>query len=117
MKAIIRLTHTYAPSTQVQSLWLSAITAQVALDRNDPNAAIKSLQIAAPPLEYGEIAFQNNLSSLYTACIRGNAYLAAGRGEAAVTEFHKIATHPGVVWDSVTGATPTPCPRVPAGTG
>ena len=34
--------------TQVQSLWLPAIRAQVALNRKNPSIAIESLQVAVP---------------------------------------------------------------------
>src|SRR5438132_4612987 len=48
--------------TQMQSLWLPAIRAQLALNRNNPAAAISDLQ-AASPIELGQIAFLANLSS------------------------------------------------------
>ena len=34
----------------------------------------------------------------------GQAYLAAGQGGAAVTEFQKILDHSGIVWNCWTGA-------------
>jgi serine/threonine protein kinase/tetratricopeptide (TPR) repeat protein len=89
--------------TQVQSLWLPAIRAQVALERKNPAAAIEGLQ-AAVPLELGQIAFLTNLSCLDTAYIRGEAYLAAGQGKSAAVEFQKILDHNGVVWNCWTGA-------------
>jgi phage-related minor tail protein len=36
--------------------------------------------------------------------VRGEAYLAAGQGSAAATEFQKILDHGGVVWNCWTGA-------------
>src|SRR6266852_380956 len=47
--------------TQMQSLWLPAIRAQLALNRNNPAAAISALQ-AASAIELGQIAFLANLS-------------------------------------------------------
>jgi eukaryotic-like serine/threonine-protein kinase len=89
--------------TQVQSLWLPAVKAQLALNRNDATRALKSLQ-AATPIELGQIAFVVNLSCLYHTYIRGEAYLVAGQGPAAAAEFQKVIDHSGIVWNCWTGA-------------
>jgi serine/threonine protein kinase/tetratricopeptide (TPR) repeat protein len=89
--------------TQVQSLWLPAIQAQLALDRKNPTAAITVLQ-AASAIELGEIQFVNNISCLYHVYVRGDAYLAAGQGKEAAVEFQKILDHSGIVWNCWTGA-------------
>jgi eukaryotic-like serine/threonine-protein kinase len=89
--------------TQMQSLWLPAIQAQVALDRKNPAAALNTLQTASP-IELGQIQFVNNISCLYPVYVRGEAYLAAGQGSAAATEFQKILDHSGIVWNCWTGA-------------
>jgi serine/threonine protein kinase/tetratricopeptide (TPR) repeat protein len=90
--------------TQVQSLWLPAIRAQLALNRKNPTAALAALQPASPPIEYGQIAFALNISCLYPTYIRGEANLAAGDGAAAAAEFQKILDHSGLVWNCWTGA-------------
>jgi hypothetical protein len=89
--------------TQMQSLWLPAIQAQLALDKKNPAAALTALQIAST-IELGEIAFVNNVSCLYPTYVRGEAYLAAGQGSAAAPEFQKILDHSGIVWNCWTGA-------------
>ena len=89
--------------TQMQSLWLPAIQAQVALDRKNPASALNALQ-AALPVELGNILFINNLSCLYPVYVRGEAYLGAGQGTAAAAEFQKIIDHSGIVWNCWTGA-------------
>ena len=89
--------------TQMQSLWLPAIQAQVALNKRNPTAALNALQ-AASPAELGNIAFVNNGSCLYHVYVRGQAYLAAGQGSAAAAEFQKILDHSGTVWNCWTGA-------------
>jgi eukaryotic-like serine/threonine-protein kinase len=89
--------------TQMQSLWLPAIQAQLALDRKNPAAALASPQ-AASPIEFGEIEFVANLSCLYPVYVRAEAYLAAGQGSAAAAEFKKILDHGGIVWNCWTGA-------------
>jgi eukaryotic-like serine/threonine-protein kinase len=89
--------------TQVQSLWLPAIEAQVALDKKKPDAALNILQ-ASSAVELGQIPFVNNISCLYPVYVRGEAYLAAGQADAAAAEFEKIRTHSGIVWNCWTGA-------------
>ncbi len=89
--------------TQMQSLWLPAIRAQLALDRKNPAAALNTLQ-AASTARVGQIAFVNNISCLYPTYVRGEAYLAAGQGDAAAAEFQKILDHSGIVWNCWTGA-------------
>jgi hypothetical protein len=94
----------YPLGTKMQSFWLPAIHAQLALDRKNPSAAIDDLQAALPPLEYGQIDFVANLSCLYPTYIRGQAYLTSDRGTAAAVEFQKILDHSGIVWNCWTGA-------------
>ena len=89
--------------TQMQSLWLPAIQAQLALDKKNPTAAVTALQ-AASAIELGQIGFVLNLSCLYPTYVRGEAYLAAGQGKEAAAEFQKILDHSGIVWNCWTGA-------------
>ena len=89
--------------TQMQSLWLPAIQAQVALNKKNPAAALNALQ-AASAIELGLIPFVANISCLYHVYVRGEAYLAAGQGSAAAAEFQKILDHSGIVWNCWTGA-------------
>jgi eukaryotic-like serine/threonine-protein kinase len=90
--------------TQMGSLWLPAIRAQVALKKKNPAAAVNALQVATSPQELGLIQFLANISCLYPTYARGEAYLAAGQGSAAAAEFQKILDHSGIVWNCWTGA-------------
>jgi eukaryotic-like serine/threonine-protein kinase len=96
----------YPTDTQTQSLWLPAIQAQLELNRKDPAAALKALQPAVPPLEFGVVTFGANASGscLYPTYLTGEAYMAAGQGKAAAAEFQKILEHNGIVWNCWTGA-------------
>lgn len=94
----------YPVDTQVQSLWIPAVRAQLALNRHNTAEAIERLQLALPPIEFGQIPFAANISCLYPTYIRGQAYLAAGQGSAAAAEFKKIIDHGGIVWNCWTGA-------------
>jgi tetratricopeptide (TPR) repeat protein/predicted Ser/Thr protein kinase len=93
----------YPLDTQMQSLWLPAIQAQLALNKKNPAAALNALQ-AASPIELGQIGFVVNISCLYHVYVRGEAYLASRQGSAAAAEFQKILDHSGIVWNCWTGA-------------
>ena len=93
----------YPLDTQMQSLWLPAIRAQLALDKNDATSALNVPQTASP-LEYGTMAFVMNGTCLYPLYVHGQAYLAAGQGSAAAAEFQKVLDHSGVVWNCWTGS-------------
>jgi tetratricopeptide (TPR) repeat protein len=89
--------------TQMQVLWLPAIRAQLALNRKSPAPALNALQDSSL-IELGSISFVNNVSCLYHVYVHGEAYLAAGQGDAAAAEFQKILDHNGIVWNCWTGA-------------
>lgn len=93
----------YPLDSQVRALWLSPIQAQLELDRKNPAAALAALPNVGA-MEFGQISFLNNLSCLYPAYIRGNAFLAGGQGALAAAEFQKIIDHSGIVWNCWTGA-------------
>ena len=97
------LSRRFPLDTEMQSLWLPAIQAQLALGKKNPPAALNAPQ-AASATELGQIAFVNNISCLYHVYVRGEVYLAAGQGTAAAAEFQKILDHSGIVWNCWTGA-------------
>jgi eukaryotic-like serine/threonine-protein kinase len=81
--------------TIVQSVYLPMIHAAIELRSGEATKAIEALAEAAP-YELG----QTNTAftfSLYPVYLRGEAYLAARDGAAAVKEFQKILDHAGVV--------------------
>jgi tetratricopeptide (TPR) repeat protein len=88
--------------TQMQSLWLPSIQAQLALDRKNTASALNALQVGSAS-ELGQILFGSN-TCLYHVYVRGEAYLAAGRGSPAAGEFQKILDHSGIVENCWTGA-------------
>jgi DNA-binding winged helix-turn-helix (wHTH) protein len=90
-------------NTQMQSVWLPAIQAQLALDEKNPAVALKALPPPSP-IELGQISFVSNISCLYSVYVRGEAYLTAGQGSIAASEFQKILDHSGIVWNCWTGA-------------
>ncbi|MBI3475367.1 MAG: protein kinase [Acidobacteria bacterium] len=97
------LARRYPLGTQMQSLWMRAIRAQLALQKKDPARALDILQSPSDS-ELGLIPFTNNTSCLFPVYARGQAYLAAGQGAAAAGEFRKILDHNGIVATCWTGA-------------
>ena len=89
--------------TQVQSMWLPIIDAQLALANKKPEAALDRLRDLAPR-ELGAVPFNTSVSCLYATYIRGEAYFGEGNGNAAAGEFQKILDHNGIVWNCLTGA-------------
>ena len=98
------LNQRYPLHTQMQSILLPPVRAQLALEQKNSGEAIKDLQAASPPIELALIPFLVNVSCLYPTYIRGEAYLSSGEGSAAAGEFQKILDHSGIVWNCWTGA-------------
>src|ERR1700721_2097972 len=94
----------YPLDTQMGSLWLPAVRAEVALKKKNSAAAVNVLRVATSPQELGLVQFVANISCLYPTYVRGDAYLAAGQGSAAAAEVQKILDHSGIVWNCWTGA-------------
>jgi eukaryotic-like serine/threonine-protein kinase len=90
--------------TLVNSYWLPTIDARLKLTENNSAEALEKLQPLSPTLEIGEPIITVLATCLYPTYTRGEAYLAAGRGDAAAGEFRKILDHPGVVVNCPTGA-------------
>jgi eukaryotic-like serine/threonine-protein kinase len=89
-----RLQRDFPEDTSVRFSYVPVIRAILALNRNQPAAAIEALQIAVP-YEMGapRCAVVSYLGSLYPVLIRGQAYLAARDGRDAVLEFQKLIDH------------------------
>ena len=92
----------FPEDTVVQIEYLPMIHAAVALRNGDASRAVSALQ-AATPYEMGELndAFTFGMYPVY---LRGEAYLAARQGSAAVGEFQKIVDHAGVAGNQPIGA-------------
>jgi eukaryotic-like serine/threonine-protein kinase len=93
----------YPQDTFVQSYWIPAIEAQLAIARKDPSHAVESSK-ASSALDLGGIPFELSLSCMYPVYTRGQAYLAMGNAQEAAAEFQKIINHTGIVWNCWTGA-------------
>jgi DNA-binding winged helix-turn-helix (wHTH) protein/tetratricopeptide (TPR) repeat protein len=95
----------FAQDTSATFSYLPALRARLALNRHAPQEAIAALQVAVPyDLGAPRSSMHGSFGALYTVYVRGEAYLAAGRGADAAGEFRKVLAHRGVVATDPVGA-------------
>jgi eukaryotic-like serine/threonine-protein kinase len=92
----------FSQDTIVQFEYLPMARAGLALTTGNAANAVAALTVASPY----ELGHTNNdfTFALYPAYLRGESYLAAKDGSAAITEFQKILDHSGVVGNEPIGA-------------
>ena len=86
----------YVSNTVVQMAWVPTIRAQTELQVQNPRGALQLLE-AVTPYERGQLIGNLSNCCLIPIYLRGEAYLAAGQGAQAVTQFQKILDDKGVV--------------------
>ena len=84
----------FPEDTAMRFSYLPTLRAVFALRSGDAAKAIEELQSAAP---YQTGAPRLLIGSMYPVYVRGEAFLAEGRGADAAAEFQKILDHRGVV--------------------
>jgi len=95
----------FPEDTPVQFEYLPTLHALSELAYRAPLDAVERLQRAVPyDLAMPGTAFHAKFGGLYPAYVRGEAYLAAGRGQEAAAEFQKVLHHRGIVLDDPIGA-------------
>jgi tetratricopeptide (TPR) repeat protein/predicted Ser/Thr protein kinase len=95
----------FPEDTPVLFEYLPTLHALSALAARTPLDAVKRLERAIP-YDFampGTVLFAK-FGGLYTVYVRGQAYLAAGRGQEAAAEFQKILDHRGIVLADPVGA-------------
>ncbi len=95
----------FPEDTAVRFEYLPVLRARLALARGDCSQALGVL-LAAVPYDFAlpGAAFFGFFGGLYPAYVRGEAYLAAHRGNEAIDEFHKVLDHRGIVFSDPIGA-------------
>jgi DNA-binding winged helix-turn-helix (wHTH) protein/tetratricopeptide (TPR) repeat protein len=95
----------FPEDTAVGFSYLPTLRALIELRKGQPQKAIDQLQ-SASPYELGtpRSKMQGFFGALYPVYVRGEAYLAAGKGAEAAAEFQKILDHRGVVVSDLIGA-------------
>ncbi len=91
----------FPEDTSAQYSDLPALRAEFALQRGDAAKATEELQ-SATPYETGVPRLL--IGAMYPVYVRGEAFLAEGRGAEAAAEFRKILDHRGVVVSDPVGA-------------
>src|SRR5580704_7305405 len=95
----------FPEDTPVQFEYLPTLRALSALTHGAPLDAVEHLERARPyDLALPGTAFFAKFGGLYPAYIRGESYLAAGRGQEAAMEFQKVLNHRGIVFADPIGA-------------
>jgi serine/threonine protein kinase/tetratricopeptide (TPR) repeat protein len=88
-------------NTVLKLYWLPILNAAIELNAGNATRAMESLEAAAP-YELGEPPPMQQ-GTLYPVYLRGQAYLLAHNGGAAVAEFQKFLDHRGIVVNFPTG--------------
>ncbi len=101
-RAIDDLTKRFSQNTVVQTRYLPMARSALALNSGNAQAAVEALSPAAP-YELGHTN-EDFTFALYPIYFRGQAYLAAKNGAAAVGEFQKILDHASIVGNEPIGA-------------
>jgi serine/threonine protein kinase/tetratricopeptide (TPR) repeat protein len=87
-------------STMLRLYCLPTIDAAIDISKNNPTQAVQDLEAALPY----ELGGTQSFPFLYPAWVRGQAYLAARNGTAAVAEFQKLIDRPGIVLNQPIGS-------------
>jgi DNA-binding winged helix-turn-helix (wHTH) protein/tetratricopeptide (TPR) repeat protein len=83
----------YPRGTYTQNFWLPVVRARLELRRGHAMQAVHALSTAGSVDPAGAEGFST--TSLLPDYVRGQAYLAAGNGDQAAVEFHKLIDQPG----------------------
>ena len=95
----------YPEDSAVRFTYVPSVRAAAALDRRHPTRALEALEISVPhELGVPPSTVSGLFGALYPIYLRGQAYLAAGRGSDAAVEFRKILDHPGITAADPIGA-------------
>ncbi|HXN26524.1 MAG TPA: protein kinase [Candidatus Acidoferrales bacterium] len=98
------LAQSFPEATIVQYNYLPTLRAKLALSNGNTSEAIESLRAAAP-YELGQTTYSiYRCTVMYPVYVRGEAYLAARKGNEAAAEFQKILDHRGLVLNEPIGA-------------
>ncbi len=95
----------FPEDTLVRFTYVPTLRALVAVHRREPEKAIQFLT-ANTPYERAvpATAYNHFFGSLYPVFVRGQAYLAAGKGREAAVEFQKLVDHVGLMMADPAGA-------------
>jgi hypothetical protein len=87
-------------NTILNCYWLPTIRAAADINQSNASSTIQLLQTASPY----ELGSPPPLGNLYPVYVRGQAFLRARQGSAAVVEFQKLLDHAGIVQNFLLGS-------------
>ena len=88
----------FPEDTFAKFTYLPVLRGLSALDRKKPTDSVEQLQIALPyELAVNGLNFNHFLGGLYSAYVRGEAFVAAHEYAKGAAEFQKILDHRGIV--------------------
>jgi tetratricopeptide (TPR) repeat protein len=95
----------YPEDSSVQYTYLPVLQALLALKSGKPEQAIEAMKVVSGS-DYAipGTAFVATFGGMYSAFVRGQAYLAAGKPDEAKAEFQKVLDHSGIVLVDPIGA-------------
>jgi tetratricopeptide (TPR) repeat protein len=97
-RIVAELEKRYPEDTFVQYSYLPVLRAQMELTKGNPTQAVDQLQKSLSyELAIDSLSFDLYTGRLYSAYLRGEAWLALHRGTEAAAEFQKIVEHPGLM--------------------
>ncbi len=99
-RLVEQLEKTSSTDTMLKLYCLPTIHGAIEISKNNPSQGILDLEAVMPYELGGTLAFPY----LYPVWVRGQAYLAAHNGLAAVAEFQKLIDHPGIVVNQPVGS-------------
>ncbi len=86
----------YVSNTVMQKAWLPVIQSQIAMHNQKYSQAIQLLDVVMP-YEKGQLIGNLSYSCMIPAYLRGEAQMSAKSPHAAVLEFQKIESNPGLI--------------------
>ena len=98
------LSRRFPEDTMVQSNYLPTLRGILALNQGKTSDAVDRLEAARPYEPGGTTGSSYVWNALYSAFVRGQAYLRARKGVEAAAEFQKILDHRGAVVNEPIGA-------------
>jgi DNA-binding winged helix-turn-helix (wHTH) protein/tetratricopeptide (TPR) repeat protein len=104
LSVINDLSRRFPEDTIVQSNYLPTLRGILALNQGKIADAVDRLEVARPYELGGSTGSSYGWNALYSAFVRGQAYLRARKGVEAAAEFQKILDHRGVVVNEPIGA-------------
>jgi eukaryotic-like serine/threonine-protein kinase len=93
----------FPTDTIVKFIYLSSIEGQLAIDHHDSAKAIEAAKVSGS-YALGQVGSAGVVIALYPAYVQGEAYRAAGQGQAAAAEYQRILDHRGAVVNGPIGA-------------